>query len=144
MSLRMGHVLWRLGSGLWLGTIFFFFVGIAPTAFREVPMPAAARFIDQVFPIYYAVGLWGGGAAMVGAILAAWFSGSRPGWAIAAGGAISWGLVIYARGLLAEMVPINPQSGQFAALHHQSVVVNTVIMLLLAACVAWEAWVYPG
>lgn len=139
MTIRVGHLLFRLGSGLWLGAIFFFFVAVAPKVFQVVSMPASGHFIDQVFPMYYAIGLWFGGAAMVGAILVAWFSHTKPSWVVAAGAIISWIMVVYAHALLHRMNRLNPSSGQFAGLHHLSIVINTVIMIVIVASMAVEA-----
>lgn len=141
MTLKIGRIFWRLGTGLWLGTMFFFVIGVAPLAFRDIPSPFVDRFITHLFPIYYSVGLWFGGAATVGSLLIAWDMRKRPGWILATAASLAWLLVVYAHGLLLQMNGLNPHSGAFASLHHQSIVVNTVIMLVLLVSVIWEVWV---
>lgn len=139
VGVRWGRFLWRLGSGVWLGTIVFFFVGVAPTVFREAPPVAADRVITHVFPTYYAIGIGFGGAAMVGAGIVGWAARRMRAWVLAAGATVSFGLVVYAQSLLGVMNRLNPASSQFRALHQQSIVINSVIMLLLLALIIWEA-----
>ena len=56
--------LYRIFSGLWLGSILFFSGVIAPQIFRHLPKADAAGLQNHLFPIYYAVGIFCGFALL--------------------------------------------------------------------------------
>src|SRR4051812_26600656 len=48
--------LYRIFSGIWLGTIVFFSGVIAPQIFKNLPHEDAATLQNKLFPYYYVVG----------------------------------------------------------------------------------------
>ena len=82
MTRKIGRLLWSMGSGIWLGTIIFFSLVVAEAVFRVLPLEDAGKLLVQIFPAYYDIGLWAGGAAMVGALIVAWFSPRKIGWVL--------------------------------------------------------------
>lgn len=140
MTRKIGRLLWSMGSGIWLGTIIFFSLVVAEAVFRVLPLEDAGKLLVQIFPAYYDIGLWAGGAAMVGALIVAWFSPRKMGWVLFAEALISWILVLYANSLLRVMNDIHSTSSQFAQLHGESVMINTVIGILLIVGFIIEVW----
>ncbi len=56
----MGSVVkkaYRVLSGIWLGTIVFFSLIIAPQIFKVLPRFEAAKLQNHLFPFYYSVGI---------------------------------------------------------------------------------------
>lgn len=139
-SVRLGRTVWRLGSAIWLGSIVFFSFVVAPQIFYEISMPQSGRLITHLFPPFYAIGLWGGGLAMIGAFLVAWFLRARQGWIVFSFSGAAWILMVYANALLVRMQHLNPASGVFHALHHESIVINGIIMLCLIIGIVFDAW----
>lgn len=135
----LGRLIWRLGSGIWLGTTIFFAVVVAPAVFQQIPMPMSGRFITFIFPIYYEMGLWILGAAVVGRVYLAWNQRTPKNWLVAVGAAASWIMLVYAHSLLTRMQQLSPSSGTFHGLHHQSIVVNTLMMVMLAVSIGYDA-----
>ncbi len=53
----MKEKIWKAISGLWFGKMLFFSFAIAPTIFRVLDKPVAAHLQQNLFPIYYSVGI---------------------------------------------------------------------------------------
>ncbi|AUW93314.1 MAG: hypothetical protein C7B44_08125 [Sulfobacillus thermosulfidooxidans] len=140
MTRNIGRLLWMMGTGIWLGTILFFSLVVAEAVFKVLPMEDAGKLLVQIFPAYYGIGLWAGGAALVGALIVAWFSSRRMGWVLFAQAFISWILVLYANSMLHVMNEIRSTSSEFAQLHGESVMINTVIGILLIVGFIIEVW----
>ena len=47
--------------GLWLGTQGFFILGVAPSVFRTLERPVAAKLMAEIFPRYFVIGSICGG-----------------------------------------------------------------------------------
>ncbi|WP_053960905.1 DUF4149 domain-containing protein [Sulfobacillus thermosulfidooxidans] len=141
MTVMVGRFLWRIGSGIWLGTIIFFSLVVAPAIFLELPMVDAGRLLVRIFPAYYGIGLWGGGLALIGSLLAAWYASSRKNWLLFVEALLAWVLVVYANRLLGIMNHLNSASSRFAHLHGESVMINTVIGILLIVGFILETWI---
>ncbi|MCY0864942.1 MAG: DUF4149 domain-containing protein [Sulfobacillus sp.] len=140
-GVRFSQLFWRLGSGIWLGTIFFFFVGIAPNIFVLVPMPYSGRFVTHIFPLYYAIGLIAGGVAFLAGLALAWTSRRSGRWLLASITGLAWVLLWYAYDLLLRMQHLSPNSGPFQGMHQTSIVVNTIVMVILLVAYVIEALV---
>ncbi len=122
----------------WVGAILFFSFGVAPIIFRVLGAEAAARFVRALFPRYYA---WGVGATAIA--LPALICGPLaypelrgPGVGIQAA-LIGLGLVImlYCGNSLTPAINAARDAGpseaeQFDRLHHRSVRLNGVALLL--------------
>ncbi len=140
MTRNIGKLFWRMGSGIWLGTLIFFSLVVAEAVFKVLPLEDAGKLLIVIFPAYYGIGLWSGGAALVGALIIAWFSTGKIGWLLFAEALISWVLVVYANSLLHVMDDLKSASSQFARLHGQSVMINTIIGILLIVGFILEVW----
>ena len=119
--------------GVWLGTIgFFSFVG-APTTFRVLDRSAAGTVVNAIFPKYYTLGVLLGVVAMLAALAhgpVATLTTELFAAAIAAG--IGVLLFAYSRWVLIPKMDAAGDDG-FARYHRQSVVLNGVTMLVVAA-----------
>jgi hypothetical protein len=62
MSLLAGaaRVLYLLALSVWLGTVVFMSLVVAPTLFLSLPVEEAGRAVSALFPIYYRVGAGSG------------------------------------------------------------------------------------
>jgi hypothetical protein len=115
--------------GVWLGSIVFFsFVG-APTTF-DVLGDDAGQVVNAIFPKYYAFGAILGFVAFTAALVAR--LGPFDGVLLAALPLVGVALDLYARGVL---IPKMDRAGDdaFARYHKQSVVLNGVTMVAVAA-----------
>jgi len=118
--------------GVWLGSMLFFsFVG-APTVF-DVLGDDAGRVVNAIFPKYYVFGVALGAVAVGAAVVAglsAGFDSNRLGLLALAG--IGAANAAYARWVL---VPKMDRAGEdaFAQYHEQSVALNGLTMLAVAA-----------
>lgn len=140
----LGSAMWRIGSGVWLGTMVFFSFVVAPVLFYSLSPANAGLVITRIFPSYYAVGVWFGGGAVAGGLLAAvWLR--RPGrWWVWVPMAAAYGVLLYARHLLTVMNRLDPSGTRFSHLHQLSVTLNGVVMFLVLVAMAAEAWVRAG
>jgi len=57
MTRTLIGILELLGLGVWVGTILFFSIVVAPTAFRALDSAHAGAYIRAVFPRYYLFGM---------------------------------------------------------------------------------------
>ena len=141
--LRLIHL---LALGLWVGSVVFFSLIVAPTLFGALGREAAGRAVSAIFPRYYAFG----GACGVLALSSGLLMGARQ----AAWGrllmielvlvALMTGIVVYsgrvvlpqasrARATLGETqgTPAHDEAqANFDALHRRSVLLNGTILLL--------------
>lgn len=140
MTVVIGQFLWKIGSGVWLGAIIFFSLVVTPAVFWDLPMGEAGRLLLRMFPAYYGIGLWGGGIALVGSVLAAWYASGRKHWILFGQALGAWVLVVYNSRLLGIMKQLNSDSSRFAHLHGESVMINTVIGILLLGGFILETW----
>lgn len=136
---RWGRLMWRLGSGLWLGSIFFLFVAIAPNVFRVLPESAAGRLVDTIFPVYYTMGLALGGLLLLGSILRMRAPAGGRSWVPVMVGIVNLLLVWWADRILAAIHRIPPASATFHALHQRSVAISVAVFLVMLFGVAFEA-----
>ncbi|WP_435178341.1 DUF4149 domain-containing protein [Halorussus sp. AFM4] len=116
--------------GVWLGSIVFFsFVG-APTTF-DVLGGEAGRVVNAIFPKYYAFGA-GLGWVAFGAAFVAEPGGPLGGTLLTAVVLVGIALDLYARQVL---IPKMERAGDdaFAKYHKQSVALNGVTMVAVAA-----------
>ncbi|USZ68388.1 DUF4149 domain-containing protein [Halorussus salilacus] len=115
--------------GVWLGSIVFFSFVAAPTTF-DVLGDDAGRVVNAIFPKYYsfgaALGVVASGAALAVRI------GPYDGLALVALPLVGVALDLYARQVL---IPKMEDAGDdaFARYHKQSVALNAVTMLAVAA-----------
>lgn len=138
MAARVGHVLWRIGSGVWIGSIVFFSFAVAPQVFYQVPQAEAARFITHLFPLYYGIGIVFGGLAMAGSLIVAYVQRTVWAWSVAAGGVVAWFLILYLNQLLLTMQRLHADSRQFNGLHQESVTINAIILLIVLVAMVLE------
>lgn len=136
---RWGRIFWRLGAGVWIGTIFFLFFGIAPNVFRVLPEPYAGRMVDALFPIYYGIGLAFGGLLLLGAVLRVGSARIRDHWVLVAVGAANFLMVVWADRILAAMNRLQPSSAVFHALHQRSLAIGVVVFLVMLFGTVFEA-----
>jgi len=151
-SLRLIHI---LTLGLWLGSVVFFSLIVAPTLFGTLGRETAGRAVSAIFPRYYAFG----GACGVVALLSGLLLGARQ---------AAWGrLLLIELALIAAMTGIVVYSGRvllpqasqaraalggtqetpgqdeararFDALHRRSVFLNGTVLLLGLAAFALSA-----
>jgi len=149
VSLRVVHL---LALGLWVGSVVFFSLIVAPTLFGTLGRETAGRAVSAIFPRYY---LFGGACGLV-----ALFSGLLLGTLGAARGRLfivemvlvtaMTGIVAYSgRVLLPQAArtraalsaaPGAPAPDEarvrFEALHRRSVALNGVVLLLGVAALA--------
>ncbi|MCL5116080.1 MAG: DUF4149 domain-containing protein [Firmicutes bacterium] len=136
---RWGQLFWRLGTGVWLGSIFFLFAAIAPNVFRILPGVDAGRLVDTIFPIYYAIGLVFGGLALIGALMRLGMARDRNRWVLVGIGLANMLLVLWADHILVVMNRLAANSLQFRSLHERSVVISVVVFLVVLFGMIWEA-----
>jgi len=122
--------------GMWLGSIVFFsFVG-APALFDELGEDRAGDAVNVVFPRYYSFGLWMGAVALV-----VWAAGplvtdvAEPPLIADVGVVAAFVANLYAR---YRLIPKMEAAGSaaFARYHKQSVGLNLVALVGLAAAFA--------
>lgn len=122
--------------GVWLGAMAFFSFVAAPTTFRVLGDADAGRVVNEIFPVYYEVGVGLGGLAVV-AWAAAYALGAGGTYAVVVPALTLVGVVLhaYARWVL---VPKMEAAGDdaFATYHRQSVVLNGVTMLAVLCALA--------
>jgi hypothetical protein len=136
---RWGRLMWRLGSGLWLGSIFFLFVAIAPNVFRVLPESDAGRLVDAIFPVYYAMGLALGGLLLLGSVLRMRVQTGVRSWIPTIVGIINLLLVWWADRILAAMQKMSAGSAVFHAMHQRSVAISAVVFVVMLFGVVYEA-----
>jgi hypothetical protein len=51
----------KIALGLWLGTQGFFILGVAPSVFKTLDRPVAAKLMAEIFPRYFVIGSICGG-----------------------------------------------------------------------------------
>ncbi len=138
---RWGRLMWRLGSGLWLGSIFFLFAAIAPNVFRVLPEGDAGRLVDAIFPVYYTMGLALGGLLLLGSILRLSAPTGVRSWVPTLVGIVNLLLVWWAERILAAMQRLPAASAVFHTLHQRSVSISVAVFLVMLFGVAFEALV---
>ena len=125
--------------GALLGSMLFFAAVVAPTVFRALPGDAAGPFLRRLFPRYY---LWGLALAVLCSLLAIFARVPVPG---ATCGLVAL-LFVYARQWLVpqinrardrQLAGDDAAGKLFRRLHLQSVLINLLQILLLAAAMAW-------
>jgi hypothetical protein len=136
----MGKLLWRMGTGIWLGTLVFFSLVVTQVIFVTVPTSAAADFLKAVFPAYYGVGIIAGIMAMLGILMRM----KRPiqgvlRWVMGITG-LAWLLVLWARYILSLMTHLPPSSPAFLRFHSESIVLNAIVGILLIGGFVVESW----
>lgn len=136
---RWGRLLWRLGSGIWLGSMFFLFVAIAPNVFRVLGDNLGGRLVDAMFPTYYAIGLGSGGMLLLGAVLSMGTHRGWSRWALVAVGVVNFLLIWWAVRILAVMHRISPSGALFHSLHQRSVAISTVSFVIILFGIVWES-----
>lgn len=137
---RLGSVLWRLGAGIWMGTMVFFSFIVAPTVFSSLSAQNAGAVITRIFPLYYAIGIWFGGAAVLGGLLAVVTMRRGWTWLWTALMVVAYGILWYAWHLLRLMTRLDPSGQRFSGLHQLSVTLNGVVMLILLVAMVMEGW----
>jgi hypothetical protein len=93
------RVLYLLSLTVWIGSLVFFSLFVAPALFRTLPREEAGRAVAAIFPAYYAVG-WGAGGLALAATLAG-----------AAAAGLWTSAVRWRAGLLALMLAISLYAG---------------------------------
>ena len=136
---RWGRLLWRLGAGLWLGSIFFLFVAIAPNVFRVLPESDAGRLVDAIFPVYYSMGLALGGVLLIGSIMRMRVQTSGRAWALTIVGIVNLLLVWWAEHILSVMQQLPSASPAFHSLHQRSVAISLAMFVVMLCGVVFEA-----
>ena len=118
--------------GAWLGVmVFFSFVG-APRAFAVFD-ERGGEYVNDVFPRYYRVGMALGNVAFVAALALGFFGDFGVGVVVAlVGSAVGVATFSYS---LAGLIPKMEAAGEdgFERYHRQSVVLNGLAMLAVAA-----------
>ena len=152
--------LYLLSIVFWIGTIFFFSSSVAPSVFKILPKQMAGEVISSIFPKYYLVAYICGGIALITSILS-WLIGSHLSGisyllrviilVIMIGLSIFAGAVIRPQALevraqMRSLVEDSPQytevQARFNKLHKQSVIMNSVVLLLGFAIVFITAYNY--
>lgn len=136
---RWGQLLFRLGTAVWLGTIFFLFFGVATVVFKVIPMPYSGRLVDAVFPIYYGIGFVFGGLLLLGALLRLGTQRLLSGYILSAVGVVNLLLVWWADVVLRRMNHVAAGSAPFRAWHQESVVISIAIFLVVLFGLVFEA-----
>jgi hypothetical protein len=139
----------------WLGGMVFF-IAVTQTAFTVLPKAEAGTFLAALFPRYYLLGYICGAIGLILAIYLCATRMPRVWWAMAALALlIALGLTVYAgavvrprvdaiRAVTEEANPDPARRAEFDRLHHLSVVLNGVVMLLdLAALLATAVALAP-
>jgi len=133
--------------GCWLGGIVFFSFFTAPAVFTVLPRPEAGQLISTIFPRYYMLGYIVGTISLVLAIYFTAVRGPRMWWGvITVVLAIALGLTFYAGTVILPRADAirtvneapNPDpaiKAEFDRLHHTSVILNGVVLLLNIAAV---------
>lgn len=116
---------WKAIAGLWFGKIVFFSFAIAPMIFKVLDRPVAANLQQNLFPIYYIVGI-GCGLILFGLDF---FRGRKK--IVAISIAIAIGVI--GLNVLSPMIRDASLSGSDSMkyLHPTAVVLNIVQMLLV-------------
>jgi hypothetical protein len=139
---RVIRYFYRLGLALWLGSLFFFAVAVAPALFRTFSPPEAGRVVRQLIPFLDAYALAGGPLLIV---LAAAIEGKPRGRALlralllaamtTLAGVSFWGITPRMERLresagpsISELSPDHPVRREFGMLHG----VSSALMLLEA------------
>lgn len=128
---------WRLGSGVWIGTLGFFSLVVTPIVFQVLGIAHAAPVIDRLFPQYYATTLWLGGFAIAGA--ATLWMQRRIRRSTMALALIAYGLDWLARLVLAMMQGRASGGAAFSVLHQVSVFLNLLETAALLTAIVFDA-----
>lgn len=119
--------------GAWLGAMAFFSFGVAPRVFAVLDEGDAGRVVNDVFPRYYVVGVALGGAGTLAGVARGAVGGFDAAvLALVALAALATATAAYARWVL---IPKMDEAGEdaFQQYHRQSVLLNGVAMLAVAA-----------
>ena len=126
--------------GTWIGAIIFHSAVVAPSVFAGLDEPTARRFLRDLFPKFFKLGLICGGLTLAAAGLALWFGAEGASALLAA--AL---LMTILEGISLWMVPsINAArdagaegAARFTRLHRISVML-TVLILLIGIAVLYQ------
>lgn len=127
-----------IAAALLLGVMLFFSFGVAPTVFRALERPPAARLMQALFPLYYfVVFALGGAAALALGIAGDPLHGGVMAFVAAAA-------ALLRQGLLPRLDALRPlkdagdaaAQASFARLHRASMIVNLVQIVAVAAVLA--------
>jgi len=152
---RFAHVVAGALLGAGLGVQVFLSFVVAPTAFRIIDRPAAARLLEGLFPAYYGFGLVTVGvAAALVMVLAFRAEGDLLRWGAAALLGITFAGTVYAGHVLlpearaarlrARTAPAGDLAPlEFSRLHRRAVVVNIALFGVGALALALHAAVRP-
>ncbi len=149
------RIIHLLALGLWIGSVVFFSLIVAPTLFGTLGKEAAGRAVSVIFPRYYAFGGACGAFALLSGLLLGLKRGS---WgrllvlelvllALMTGIAVYAGRVLLpqaseARAALAgaqETPAYGEAQARFDALHRRSVLLNGTVLLMGVAAFALAA-----
>ena len=136
---RWGRLMWRIGAGVWLGSMFFLFFVIAPNVFRVLPEAMAGQLVDAIFPIYYRIGLVFGGLLLLGAAVSVGTQRVRARWVLVAAGVVNFLLVWWADRILAHMTRLASTRALFHALHQRSLIIGAASFVVILFAVVFEA-----
>jgi hypothetical protein len=143
--------LYLLAIVSWLGGMIFFALLMAPVVFGTLPLAEAGKVMATLFPRYYLLGYIAG---LVACVLAIYFTaahGPRLWWGFASIALVAaLGITLYAgviirprvdaiRAVNEEPNPDPARKAEFDRLHHLSVSLNGVVIVLNLAALASTA-----
>jgi len=147
--------IYLLGLTLWVGGIVFFSFFTTPTVFIQLPKEMASQFLAALFPKYYLLGYFCGGAMALATLVEAALVKQLP-WIRLLVLALMLGCSIYAgqvvrpqvHDLKVQMKSVeegteigNTLKARFDSLHRRSVMLNVLVLaggLLLIGIVAYR------
>ncbi len=135
---RWGRLTWRLGLSLWLGSIFFLFVAIAPNVFKVLPPAQAGRLVHAIFPVYDGEGLVLGALMLVGAGLLLGARRDLRRWILMAMTMINWLLAWWSWATLRTLQGVHESNPRFHTLHGESVVASVTMFLVGVGALVWD------
>ncbi|NMP23236.1 DUF4149 domain-containing protein [Sulfobacillus harzensis] len=135
---RWGRLAWRLGVSVWLGTIFFLFVGIGPHVFTVLPASEAGHLVDAIFPVYDAEGLVFGALMILGALLLLGSRRDERRWVLVGVAIVNWLLAWASEATLRAMQHLEAGAPRFHQLHAESVIFSVAMFLLVLFGLIWD------
>lgn len=132
------NTVYLLAMTAWVGSIAFFSFGVAPIIFRVLGAEAGGKFVRALFPRYYAWGATAGAIALPAVVCGplAYAEMRGPMVGIQALLVLAGTLIMFYCGngltpaINAARDAGEPQKARFDSLHHRSVILNGVVLLI--------------
>jgi len=133
-------LLWLVGA--LAGSMLFFAIVVTPQVFKTLPQEQAGPFLRSIFPTYY---LWGLVLALASLVTALWVN-----FYLSVACATVGIFFIYVRQILMPKIGKARDARQrgeegaeqrFSRLHHQSVIINAIQLLVLLGIAASSLWI---